>query len=133
VRREAFVQAGGFDGRFGVGGEEALLAADLADLGWALVYADELVAFHRPSEVRDGARRRAVVQRNDLWFTWLRRPLPHAVRSTLAARRAAQGDPALRDGLREALGGWRWVLARRRAVSPAVEADLCSLDADVRS
>jgi GT2 family glycosyltransferase len=129
VRREAFLEAGGFHARFGVGGEEALLAADLADRGWALVYADELVAFHRPSGIRDGARRRAVVQRNKLWFTWLRRPLPRVVRSTLAARREARRDPVLQDALREALAGWRWILAGRRAVSPAVEADLCCLDA----
>src|SRR4051812_23109578 len=87
VRREAFLAAGGFDRRFGVGGEEALLACDLAAAGWELVYADEIVAEHHPSPVRDRRRRRAVATRNDLWFTWLRRPRAVAWRATLNALR----------------------------------------------
>ncbi len=46
VRRGAFLAAGGFDAHFGVGGEEELLALDLATSGWGLAYVDAVVAHH---------------------------------------------------------------------------------------
>jgi GT2 family glycosyltransferase len=127
VRREAFLQAGGFAAPAGVGGEEALLAADLADLGWQLLYVDDLVAHHHPSSVRDPARRRATVVRNALWFAWLRRPPGAVVRTTLAALRAGARDPSARRGVREAFAQ-PGLLAHRRRLSPDVEADLRRLE-----
>ncbi|MBO0744034.1 MAG: glycosyltransferase, partial [Candidatus Dormibacteraeota bacterium] len=44
VRRQAFLEAGGFHPQLGVGGEEELLAFDLRARGWELVYADRVVA-----------------------------------------------------------------------------------------
>jgi GT2 family glycosyltransferase len=52
VRRDAFLEVGGFDARLGVGGEEELLALDLAARGWGLAYVDEVVAHHYPSPSR---------------------------------------------------------------------------------
>src|SRR3954471_23779444 len=112
VRRDAFLAVGGFHPRFAVGGEEALLACDLAAAGWELVYASELVAEHHPSPVRDRRRRRAVATRNDLWFSWLRRPRAVGWRATLDALR----DRDARAGLREALADLPWALAHRRPV-----------------
>jgi GT2 family glycosyltransferase len=129
VRRDAFLAAGGFEPRLGVGGEERLLAAALAERGWDLVYADELVAHHHPSPVRDRARRRAIAVRNDLWFAWLRRPLRRAASETARAVRLATRERAVRTGLRDSLTGLRWVLASRRPVRPGVERDLRRLDA----
>jgi GT2 family glycosyltransferase len=129
VRRTAFLDAGGFDPRFGVGGEERLLAADLARRGWSLVYCDDLVAHHHPSQTRDRFGRRVVEVRNDLWFSWLRRPAQSAVRATLDAVWAARREPAARAGLRDALAGWRTVLTSRRPVPPELEAELRRLDA----
>lgn len=57
VRRSAFLEAGGFEQRFGVGGEEQVLALDMLSKGWQLAYVDEIVAYHHPSPVRDAARR----------------------------------------------------------------------------
>lgn len=86
IRRDAF--AGGFDPRLFIGGEEELLAADLLDAGWHLAYAEQLEVHHRASALRDAHLRRHQGIRNTLWFTWLRRPLPVALRRTaaLAAR-----------------------------------------------
>src|SRR4051812_32058933 len=42
VRREAFVTCGGFHERLWLGGEEELLAADLAAAGWELCYLADL-------------------------------------------------------------------------------------------
>lgn len=57
VRRSAFMQAGGFEQRFGVGGEEQILALDLLRGGWRLAYVEEIVAYHHPSTDRDPAKR----------------------------------------------------------------------------
>ena len=71
VRRDVFLEAGGFEPRFFIGGEEELLAADLAARGHWLCYVPELVVHHHPSPVRDGQGRRLTTARNALWFTWL--------------------------------------------------------------
>ena len=129
VRRDAYLAVGGFHPRYGVGGEEALLAADLASTGWDLVYVDELRARHHPSPKRDRPARRAGAQRNDLWSTWLRRPGPVAVRRTgELLMRATRDGSALRGSI-AAAGGLPWVLRDRRAVPAAVERDLRRLEA----
>ncbi len=61
VRRSAYLEVGGFDPRMRIGGEEELLAADLASAGWGLAYVEGMTAYHHPSTVRDArARRRAL-------------------------------------------------------------------------
>jgi GT2 family glycosyltransferase len=119
VRRDAFLAAGGFAPRFGVGGEEELLAVDLASAGWALRYAPQIVAHHHPAP---GPRHgREVVQaRNALWAAWLRRPL----RIALARTRRA-GPRAVLAAAREL----PWVLRDRRVVPGDVERDLRLLEA----
>jgi len=128
VRRSAYLEVGGFAPAAGIGGEEALLAADLAAAGWRLVYVDELVAFHMPSAVRDRAGRRAATVRNDLWFAWLRLPVDAAARRTLTAARAALRDPIARAGLAAALRRLPWLLPRRRAARGALARDLRLLE-----
>jgi GT2 family glycosyltransferase len=129
VRRAAFLEVGGFSSRVGIGGEEELLAAELAARGWQLVYRDDIVAHHHPSQLRDRVRRDAVHVRNRLWFAWLRRHRRAALRITLSAGVAAARDPAARAGLLRALGGAPWVIAGRRPVPDWLEADLQMLDA----
>jgi GT2 family glycosyltransferase len=124
LRRAAFLDVGGFDRHFGVGGEEALVAMDLAAAGWELAYVDEMVVHHHPSRSRDPFGRRRILARNDLWTSWLRRPARDVRRQTLRAARAALRDPAVRAGLLEATRGLPWVLAERRPLTERVEADL---------
>jgi GT2 family glycosyltransferase len=126
VRRSAFLQAGGFHRRFGVGGEEELLAVDLAAAGWGLAYVDEVVAYHHPSPSRDPAGRQRVQARNGLWTLWLRRPAGVALVRTLRAlaEALASRGPGRRAGLAEALRGLPWVLRARRPLPRRVETDL---------
>jgi N-acetylglucosaminyl-diphospho-decaprenol L-rhamnosyltransferase len=126
VRTSAFLEVGGFDARYGVGGEEVRLALDLAAAGWDLAYADELVAHHHP--VGGGRPGRSVRQiRNDLWSAWLRRPLlPAAARTAGLLREAAPADAA--QGALQAVLGLPWVVRERRVVPPEVEAGLALLD-----
>jgi GT2 family glycosyltransferase len=129
VRRSAFLAAGGFNHRFGIGGEEELLALDLTATGWGVAYADDVVAHHYPSPSRDPVGRRRVQARNDLWTTWLRRPARTVARDTLRSLRAALSDRSARAGLVDAVRGLPWVLGERRPVPPALEADLRLLEA----
>jgi GT2 family glycosyltransferase len=120
VRRSAFLAAGGFERRFLVGGEEELLALDLAAAGWGLSYVPDVVVHHHPSPRRDSGHRRRLQARNALWASWLRHP-PDLVR----ARTARVGREALRDrdvrrGVAEAARQLPWVVRSRRRLPPAV-------------
>jgi GT2 family glycosyltransferase len=128
VRRDAFLEVGGFDGRFGIGGEEELLALDLAAAGWALSYVDAVVACHDPSPARDPAGRRRVQARNALWAAWLRRPAAAAVRRSAGVLASGATDPAAWRGAVDAARGLPWVLRERRPVPGELAAALRSVE-----
>jgi GT2 family glycosyltransferase len=130
LRRDAFVAAGGFEQRFFLGGEEELLAIDLATQGWALTYLPDVVVHHHPSPRRDAGRRRELLLRNALWTAWLRRPLGDAARRSRAV--LARTPTRLQRGaaLLAALAGLPWVLRERRVVPPYIEEALRKLDRD---
>lgn len=121
VRRAAFLAAGGFHPRLFLGGEEELLSADLAAAGWAIAYLAEAEVRHWPSPARDATLRRRHGIRNTLWFTWLRRPLPAALRRTVALARTVPKDAVSLAAFRDALGGLPWVLRERHVVPAHVE------------
>jgi GT2 family glycosyltransferase len=121
ARRSSFLEVGGFEARFGVGGEEQLLAIDLASAGWGLAYCDDIVAHHHPasSAPRPGRRRRQC--RNDLWSLWLRRPLGSALRMTVRAVARTAFDPVALAAFGDAMRGLPWVVRSRRPVPAEVE------------
>jgi GT2 family glycosyltransferase len=121
VRRSAFLDAGGFEPRFFLGGEEELLAADLVAAGWWLCYVPQLVVHHHPSERRDVCSRRWHLLRNALWSAWLRRPLSGALRQTGRLVRSAPRTRETWRGLAAAVAGLPWVLRQRRVSPPEVE------------
>lgn len=127
LRREAFLQVGGFERRFHFGGEEQLLATDLAAAGWELRYQPHVAVHHQPSQQRDRRWRQRRDLRNSLWFFWLRRPINVAAGRSWALLKAA--PPAVwAPALIEALArGW-WVAAARDLAPPWLEAQLQRLD-----
>jgi GT2 family glycosyltransferase len=127
VRRAAFLEAGGFDVRLGVGGEEELLSVDLAARGWGLAYVEEVVAHHHPSPSRDPSGRRRIQIRNALWSAWLRRPLGGAARQTAHLAALAMHQPGAWSGILLALAGLPWVLRERRPIHCELEAALRTL------
>ncbi|MFL6189348.1 MAG: glycosyltransferase family 2 protein, partial [Actinomycetes bacterium] len=127
VRRSAFLEVGGFHARLGVGGEEELLAVDLAAGGWGLAYVDEVVTHHHPSPSRDPSGRRRVQVRNALWAAWLRRPLGGAARQTAQLAALAVHQRGASSGLLLAVLGLPWVLRERRPVPRELEAALRTL------
>jgi GT2 family glycosyltransferase len=132
VRRDVFLDVGGFDRRFLVGGEEARVAYDLRERGWQIVYADHVVAHHAPSPQRDPARRRRRELRNQLWTAWLRRRLRGALRTTAGVTVRAVHDPTARGALADAVRGATWVWRERRPLSRAVEREVAVVDAASR-
>lgn len=127
LRRSAFLEAGGFEPRFFLGGEEALLAIDLAARGWSLAYVADVVAHHHPSPRRGPAtQRRRLLLRNALWCAWLRRSVPDALLHSLVLMREHRGVRL--SAVLRALAGAPWVLRHRRVAPPAVQRALRCLD-----
>lgn len=121
VRRDAFLIAGGFDEHYGVGGEESLLAIELASRGWKLAYVDRVTAHHWPSPVRDHAARRRVLVRNELWLAWSRRAWWTALRVTGRLLKAAATDTEVRSGVIAAARQSGRILKQRRRVDADLE------------
>jgi GT2 family glycosyltransferase len=122
VRRDPFLAAGGFSDVVFFMGEEQMLALDLASAGWHLAYVDDVVAHHHPSSsARAPEARRALIARNDLLTTWMRRPLGVVASRTAAMARAALTDPVQRSALRQAAGRIPRAVRERRAIPAAVE------------
>ena len=121
VRREAFLSVGGFDPRYGIGGEERPFAVDLAAAGWELRYVPDVVAHHHPAGGAARPGRRAVELRNDVWSAWLHRPAGAALRRTAGLVRRSGPRRHTAAGLVQALRGAGWVARERRVVPPNVE------------
>jgi GT2 family glycosyltransferase len=132
VRREAFLSVGGFEPRLMIGGEEELLALDLAAAGWELVYVPHVVVRHTPNPRQVATWPGRWQFRNRLWVSWLRHPVGFALRRTVSL--VIDGRPrrhTVAAALR-ALAGLPWVLRERRPVPAGVGADLRLLaDADL--
>jgi GT2 family glycosyltransferase len=122
VRVEAFASAGGFDERFGVGGEEELLGWDLAAGGWLMSYVPEIAAHHDPPpSSRSRPRRRETLVRNALWTAWLRQPVRAALRQSIRGLAAAPRDRATARGVVRAAAASPWLLRERRVSPPHVQ------------
>jgi GT2 family glycosyltransferase len=127
VRREAYLDAGGFHPMLFFGGEETLLAYDLAARGWGVTHCPEVIAHHHPDPLpRTG--RSVTVRRNALLTAWLRRPLPYALARTRDLAGEARHDPHARHALRESLARLPAALRARRTLPPWVERAARTLD-----
>jgi GT2 family glycosyltransferase len=127
VRRSAYLEVGGYDPRFFIGGEEETLSFRLAKAGWQMQYVPEVVVHHRPS-LANVTRLRGYGLRNTLWNAWLHRRPGNALRwtvFTLADR------PKNRDWLRGvamAVRGLPWILRERAPMGRALDEQLQVLD-----
>jgi GT2 family glycosyltransferase len=137
VRRQAYLDVGGFHPRFGVGGEEQLLAIDLERAGWDCAYADAVVAHHLPGHGAPRPRRQQIIVRNALWTAWLRLSAWNALRELgIQVRDAVSSDATTRGprlaGVGEALLGLPWVARERKRVPAGIEEQLALLRAGHR-
>ncbi len=120
VRAAAFREAGGYWPPLFIGGEEALLALDLLEQGWRILYAPSIAARHWPSPSRDAARRRRLLARNALLVAWMRLPWDAALASAWEALAGLPGWGARWTVLREALRQGRAAQVLRRPVGARV-------------
>jgi len=128
VRREAFLAAGGFEPRFFLGGEEELLAIDLAAAGWALTYVPDIVVHHHPSPRRDAVGRDVRAGRDTRVVLGARgQRAKQAARSvSVLARTSSRWERTA--AIVAALRGLPWVLRRRRVVPLYIKDALRRLD-----
>jgi GT2 family glycosyltransferase len=129
ARRQAYLAAGGYSRLLFIGGEEELLAYDLAAIGWAISFRDDVIVHHWPSPARDARRRRSREIRNRVLVGWLRRPLPRAIGDTARLARTAGRDPAAGRALAETVLKLPAALLMRRRLPAQVEADIRLLEA----
>ncbi|MFB9462346.1 glycosyltransferase family 2 protein [Streptomyces cinereospinus] len=121
VRRRAFLEAGGYHPVLFFGGEETLLAYDLAARGWGVTHVPAVTAVHHP-DPGERPGRSAVQLRNALLTAWLRRPVPVALRHTAGLGAAAgRGEREAATALRGALARLPAALRRRERLPDRVE------------
>jgi N-acetylglucosaminyl-diphospho-decaprenol L-rhamnosyltransferase len=128
LRRNAFLEVDGFVEQFRTGGEEAVVAMELARNGWALSYIDELVTHHHPSRSRDVAMRRIEGICVDLWLTWMRRSPQRVWRVSMRVLRQALSSTPHRVAIRHAIWRFPRIARQRRPVPAWLEAQLVLLD-----
>ena len=127
VRRTAYLDAGGYDERFFIGGEEETLAVKMVRLGWQLRYVPDLVVHHRPSLANAGSLR-SVGLRNTVVNAWLHRPVRSAVRWTAFSLADAPKNPDYLRGVALILCAVPWIVRERSSMPRALDADLRLLD-----
>jgi GT2 family glycosyltransferase len=125
VRRDAFLQSGGFDDVVFFLGEEDRLAWDMAAHGWELVYRPDIVAHHHPQPGGRSDGRRRLVTRNAVLTALMRRPWPVVVGQVMAACRSSEG----RGGVVDSLPRLRRALTARRRLPAQIEAQVRRLRA----
>ncbi|SDV49127.1 glycosyltransferase family 2 protein [Chitinasiproducens palmae] len=128
----AFREVGGYTDRLFIGGEEELVALDLLEAGWSIVYAPMLLVHHHPSAWRDAPRRMRLLARNAVWVAAMRLPFGTALRRLARALRVMARERVLWRGLRDLFAGLPWALRQRRRVSRRVQSMLDRVAASER-
>jgi len=128
VRREAFLSIGGFDSRFAIAGEERMFSVDMRTKGWSLAYAEDMVAHHYPSPLRNVAQRTRHITRDTLWYYWLRRPAYYAFRHTMLILKQMTSDINVRQGFWEALKAAPAILLDREVVPRPIEEQILKIE-----
>jgi GT2 family glycosyltransferase len=127
VRTSAFREAGGYDVRFFMGGEEETLALPLARQGWRLRYVPEVVVHHYPS-MSNAGNLRAYGMSNTILNAWLHRRTRSALRWTAFVLVDTPKTADYVRGVVRVARNLTWVLRERRPLAPDLDAQLQHLD-----
>lgn len=122
MRTQCYRAVGGYWPPFFIGGEETLLALDLAARGWQMVYAPEVLTRHWPSVNRNAGTRRHMLARNAIWTAWMRLPLHAAARESARTLMSIPSPRQRAQVLLAVLAGLLPVLQRRRVIPSDVQA-----------
>lgn len=118
MRTHCFSKAGGYCPRFFIGGEESLLAMDILDAGYDIVFAPTLTVHHWPSERRHALQREDLLLRNAIWTAWLRLPGRMALQHTMRTLRQSRNRSQYWRVVKGVLKGLPAILAKRRPLQP---------------
>jgi GT2 family glycosyltransferase len=121
VRTRAFCDVGGYWPPLFSGGEEVLMAIDLAERGWRVVYAGNVIALSSPTRPGEQEARDRLLLRNAVWVAWMRLPARTAWRVTLQQLRRASERGRLGRTVLSVVAGLPRVLSQRQVVSSAVQ------------
>lgn len=125
VRRQAFLDVGGFDEVVFFPGEEERVALDLAAANWDLAYVGEVVAHHHPSTLRSSSSaRQTLILRNAILTAVMRRPWKVVAARCLNSLRHGRSGVSAVAGAAPRV---RAALAARRRLPGQVEAQLALL------
>jgi len=128
VRRQAFLDVGGFNRNFAIAGEERMFSVDMRTKGWSLAYAEDMVAHHYPSKLRNIALRTQNITRDTLWYYWLRRPWYYAMKHTMLIHRNSRTNADVRKGYLKALKTFPRTVWNRQVVPPAIEEEITKIE-----
>lgn len=121
VRTRAFCEVGGYWPPLFNGGEEVLMALDLAERGWRIVYAGNVIARSFSPCYGEADARNRLLLRNTIWVAWMRLPRQAAWRVTVRQFRRAYERGCLWRTALGVVAGLPRVLSRRQVVSSAVQ------------
>ena len=128
VRTGIFKQVGGYSPHMYFGGEEEMLAWDVAASGWGISYCEDIIAYHYPSSSRDLAFRVRLSTRNKILRAWLRRPISLAIKKTLIPALDSREPSASLLGWLQAVASIPGMIAHRKEVPGWLEAQIVELE-----
>jgi N-acetylglucosaminyl-diphospho-decaprenol L-rhamnosyltransferase len=128
VRVSAYLEVGGYDPRFFLGGEEETLAFKLVKGGWQMRYVPEAVVHHHPS-LENAGRLRHYGFRNTIVNAWLHRRFGSALRWTLFTVADTPKNKDFVRGVGLTIRSLGWALRERKPMAAALDEQIGILDA----
>ncbi len=117
MRKEAFLQTGGYDPAHRIHGEGRQIAIKLVEACWGITYNPEVVAHHSPSRVRDTADRRRSAARNAILTAAREEPWENVLFEVNWYLKGSLDHPATLVGILEALAYLPRTARERRPIS----------------
>ena len=120
IRKNVFVELGGYEARLARGGAEELAALELLRAGHTIVYCEKALA-HREPVMRWFTRaQHCTLACHSAWVAWMRLPARDACAATARALAVFARQRSLGPAGFALLRGLPWALRRRRVVPPPV-------------
>lgn len=129
LRRKAYLDAGGYERKLFLGGEEELLASEIVRRGGQMRYLDDVVVYHYPSN-QSADKLRPYGIRNALWFAWRRRSVPSALKWTKYIVTSTPKKMNFFKGIAGFFRGLPWVIRTRDPLPKDLERQYRILDRD---
>lgn len=129
IRRKAYLDAGGYERKLFLGGEEELLASEVMRRGGEMRYIEDVVVYHYPSN-QSADKLRPYGIRNALWFAWRRRSIPSALKWTRYIVTSTPKRMNFFKGIAGFVKGLPWVIRTRDPLPKDLERQYRILDKD---